>query len=132
MGISENAQRDIWKLCRENDLSYELVLAIYQIEGNNDTQIDSLKVEIENLLYLRNYWAGQGFSDEIVFDLMLLSRQRGIEGCKKYMEDNESSELDEYVQKVTKYKYYLEQIDSNYPTNNKLVDDRMIIMEIKS
>ena len=112
ISISESTQRDIWKLCEENRLSYELVLAIYQIEGNNNIQIDSIKAEIEKLVYIRDYWTEQGFPDEIVFDRLLLSNQRGIEGCKIYIRNNDSYYLDDYVKKVTDYKYYLEQIDS--------------------
>ncbi len=107
--ISENTQRDIWQLCEENHLSYELVLAIFQLEGVNKIQIDHIKTEIGKLVYLRDYWTEQGFHDEIIFDLMLLSKQRGIEGCIIYMKDNDSYDLDSYVQKVTEYKYQLEQ-----------------------
>jgi hypothetical protein len=46
----------------------------------------------------------QGYSDENVFNLTLLSRQRGIEGCKIYIKDNDNYEKDIYVQKVTEYK----------------------------
>ena len=65
--ITENTQRDILKLCEQNHLSYELVLSIYQIDGITDTQIDSIKEEIEKLADIRNYWAGQGYPDEVVF-----------------------------------------------------------------
>ena len=111
--ISENIQLDVWKLCEKHHLSYELVLAVIHIEGVNSIKIDSIQVEIEKLAYFRDYWTGQGYADEIVFDLMLLSRERGIEGCKIIMKDNNSNYNDDYVQKVTKYKYYLEQIDSD-------------------
>ena len=110
--ISENTQRDIWKQCEKNHLSYELVLAIYQIEGDSVFQSNNIKAEIENLVYFRNYWSKQGFPDEVVYNLMLLSRSRGIEGCRTFMKDSESYDLDNYVQEVTKYKFYLEQTDS--------------------
>ena len=109
INMSEDTQRNIWKMCEESHLSYELVLAIHQIEDSNATQIDNVKAEIKNLAYLRNYWTEQGFPDEIVFDLMLLSRQKEIEGCRIYMKNNDSYYLDDYVQKVTEYKYYIEQ-----------------------
>ena len=109
ISISENTQRHIWELCEKNQLSYELVLAIYQIEGNNNTQIDSIIAKVGKLAYYRDYWAEQGYRDEMVFDLMLLSEQRGIEGCRIFMKDSDSYELDNYVQRVTEYKYYLEQ-----------------------
>ncbi len=124
ISISESTQRDIWKLCEENHLSYETVLALYQVEGDTKPQIDNIKADIENLVYFRDYWTEQGFPDEIVFELMLLSRQSGIEGCMVFIKDSDSYDLDTYVQKVTEYKYYLEQIYSNHPNNNELVADQ--------
>lgn len=109
--VSESAQRDIWNLCEENSLSYELVLAIFHTEGINYEQLDVIKTEVNKIVNLRDYWAKQGFPDERVFELMLLSRQRGIEGCLSYLKDNESYSLDNYVQKVTDYKYYLEKTE---------------------
>lgn len=109
--VSESTQRDIWNLCEENSLSYELVLAIFHTEGINYEQLDVIKTEMKKIVYLRDYWAKQGFPDERVFELMLLSRQRGIEGCLNYLKDNESYSLDNYVQKVTDHKYYLEKTE---------------------
>jgi hypothetical protein len=109
IAISEDTQRDIWKLCEKNQLSYELVLAIYKIDDIENTQAENIKAEIEELVYFRDYWADQGFSDEIVFDLMLISNHRGLEACRLYMQDNNDYYLDDYVQKVLEYKYYLEQ-----------------------
>jgi hypothetical protein len=109
--FSENIQHEIGNLCENNRLSYELVLAVYQVEGDNSTQTEDIKAKIEKLASYRDYWAAQGYCDEIVFDLMLLSEQRGIEGCAAFMENNNSYKQDDYVQKVTEYKYYLEQID---------------------
>lgn len=111
ISMLENTQRDIWTLCQQNNLAYELVLAIYQIEGDNSIHIDSIKAEIEKLVYLREYWAQQNFSDEIVFDLMLLARNEGIEESIISMKDNDSYGSDnDYVQKVTEYKNYLDQM----------------------
>jgi len=107
--ISERAQREIWKICDENHLSYELVLAVLHTEGINNISIVSIKAEIEILVYYRDYWVSQGFPDDKVFDLLLLSKERGIEGCLTLMKDDYAYELDNYVQKVTEYKYYLEQ-----------------------
>lgn len=109
ISILENTQRVIWELCNNKQLSYELVLAIYQIEGNNNIQIDTIKTDIEKLAYYRDYWADQGYPDEMVYELMLLTREKGIEGCITYMKDNNAINPDDYVQKVTEYKYYLEQ-----------------------
>lgn len=38
-----------------------------------------------------------------------MSIQRGIGGCVIFVKNNNSGEKDDYVQKVTEYKYYLEQ-----------------------
>ncbi|MFZ2537691.1 MAG: hypothetical protein WAX04_02170 [Oscillospiraceae bacterium] len=113
--ISEKTQRDIWKICEENHLSYELVLAVLHTEGINNISIVSVKADIEILVYYRDYWASQGFPDEKVFDLLLLSRERGIEGCLTLIKENNAYELDNYVQKVTEYKYYLEQSNNTQP-----------------
>jgi hypothetical protein len=86
-----------------------LVLAIYQVEGIIDMQIENIKEEIDQLTHIRDYWAAQGIPDEIVFDLTLLSRQMGIEGCEAFIKENESYHLDAYVEKVAQYKYNLEQ-----------------------
>jgi len=110
--ISEETQRDIWKQCDDNNLSYEFVLAIYQIEGDSVYLTNNVKTEIESLVYFRDYWSKQGFPDEVVYNLMLLSRSRGIEGCVIFMKDSESYDLDNYIHEVTEYKYYLEQTDS--------------------
>jgi hypothetical protein len=85
------------------------VLAVLQTEGNNNISIFNIKAEIEILAYYRDYWVYQGFPDEKVFDLLLLSKQRGIEGCLTLMKNNYPYDLDNYVQKVTRYKSDLEQ-----------------------
>jgi hypothetical protein len=116
--ISEQTQRGIWKLCEDNHLSYELVLAVLQTEGNNNISIFNIKAEIEILAYYRDYWACQGFPDEKVFALLLLSKQRGIEGCLTLMKNNYPYDLDNYVQKVTRYKSDLEQsVDAQLPVD---------------
>ena len=119
ISIPDNTQCEIWALSQENGLAYELVLAIYKVDSDKNIQIGSVEAEIEELVYLRDYWEKQNYSDEIVFDLMLLSRQRGIEGSIVFMKDNESYELDDYVQKVTEYKYYLNQIGSRTLTDDE-------------
>jgi hypothetical protein len=107
--VPESAQRDIWSLSEENNLSYELVLAIFQTENVTDYQMDNIKEKIESFAYYRDYWSGQQCPDEIVLDLMLLSIQRGISGCVVFVKSNDSGETDDYVQRVTEYKYFLEQ-----------------------
>lgn len=119
ISIPENTQREIWKLSQEHGLAYELILAIYKVDSDKNIQMGSVKAEIEELVYHRDFWDEQNYSDEIVFELILLSRQRGIEGSIVFMKDNESYELDDYVQKVTEYKYYLNQIGSRSITDDE-------------
>ena len=64
--ISEKTQHDIWILCEENHLSYELVLAVFHTDGSNNISTVTIKTEIEILAYYRDYWDYQGFPDEIV------------------------------------------------------------------
>lgn len=106
--ISVGTQQNIGKLCEEKELSYELVLAIFHVEGIQDVTINTAKIEIEKIVDLREDWKAQGFPDEIIFDLLLLSRERGIQGCISYLETHDAN-MDEYVQEVTEYKYKLEQ-----------------------
>ncbi|WP_243103723.1 MULTISPECIES: hypothetical protein [unclassified Dehalobacter] len=108
--IPEKMQRDIWKQCEKNNLSYELVLAIFQVDGINDAQPQDINSAIQELIDDRNYWTGQGYPDEMVFDLIILSRQTGIESSKILLNDSGSYENDAYVQKVTAYKYDLDQL----------------------
>lgn len=91
-------------------------MAIYQIEGKNISKSNYIKEDIEKFAYYRDYWTEQGFPDEIVFNLMLLSREKGIEGCKIFIEDNGYHYFDDYVQKVTEYKCYLELINGDNET----------------
>ncbi|AFV04703.1 MULTISPECIES: hypothetical protein [unclassified Dehalobacter] len=113
----EDPQGTIRNLCEENNLSYALVLAVYQAEGIDNIPIDTTaKSDIKKLAYYRNYWAAQGYADEFVFDLMLMSNHYGLEGCQKQMEDGGSADPDSYVQRVADFKYNLEQ---NQGVNNK-------------
>lgn len=110
INISEDNQRNIWKHSEKNKLSYELVLAIYQTESENDSFFNNINKEIEELAYFRDYWTELGYPDEIVYSLILISKERGINGCLDFMKNNDSYELNNYVQKVTEYKFFLEQI----------------------
>ena len=109
MPISESTQHYIWKLCEGNEFSYELILSIYEVEGFGNLKLGNIKSDIETLVYYRGYWAKRGYPDEFVFDLILIARLRGIEGCWTFMKHTESYELNDYVQAVAEYKFYLEQ-----------------------
>lgn len=107
--IPVSAQEIIGRLGDEAQLSTELILAIFFAEGMSDFGLTHLENEINSLVVLRDYWSSQGYSHETVFVLMLLSRDRGIEGCLIFMADNDSADDDPYVQGVIKIKYELEQ-----------------------
>ena len=110
INISEDNQRNIWKYSEKNKLSYELVLAIYQTGIENDSLSNNISKEIEELAYYRDYWTELGFPDEIVYSLILISKERGIKGCSDFIENNDVYDQNNYVQKVTEYKFFLEQI----------------------
>lgn len=109
MPISESTQHYIWKICEVNEFPYELILSIYEVEGFGNIKHGNIKSDIETLVYYRGYWAKQGYPDEFVFDLILISRLRGIEGCRTFIKNTESYDLADYVQAVANYKSYLEQ-----------------------
>jgi len=109
MPISESTQHYIWDLCEEKEFPYELILSIYEVEGFGSIKLGNIKSDIETLVYYRGYWAKQGYPDEFVFNLILISRLRGIEGCRIFMKHTESYDLNDYVQAVVEYKFYLEQ-----------------------
>ena len=107
--IPGSAQAVIQTLAEENSFSYELILAIFSIDALADFTTPRIREEIESLLFIRNYWEEEGYSSETVYFLILLSRQRGIEGCLLFMATNDSADNDQYVQDVTQLKYLLEQ-----------------------
>lgn len=112
MPLTQKTEDDIWKLCERNNLSYALVLAVFQAGGGNHAQINDINTLIDELASYRDYWTEQGYSDEMVFDLIIISQQRGIDGCKIFLKNNSTFDNDKYVQKVTTYKYFLDQNDS--------------------
>lgn len=69
---------------------------------------DNIRMGCFYMAYLRDYWTEQGFPDEEVFSLMLLSYNRGIGGCKKYISSHENWMENEYVRKVLEYKIQYE------------------------
>ena len=114
VAIAKDTQQNIWKLCVEKDFSYELLLSIYHADGINNRVIQKVEKDIAELTYLRDYWAGKGYADEDVFNLVILSRDMGIEGCKDYVKENPNYKDNEYLKSVTEYKYYIEQsLESN-------------------
>src|SRR5665647_3568127 len=68
----------------------------------------------------QNNWKlceGKDFSYELLLsiyhadgiDCTIISRDMSIEGCKEYVKENPDYKDNEYLKKVTEYKYYLEQ-----------------------
>ncbi len=113
--ISEEAQLSIWDLCEKNNLNYELVLSIYHVEGITNPTNETIKDDMSKLTTIRDYWSTQGIGDETVYNLTLISWQRGLEVGKSFAENKTVADLeaDDFVQKVTVYKYYLEQDSEN-------------------
>jgi len=112
--IPENIRHELRRLCEENRLAYGLVVAIIETDAKFSNRMDEIEAVVEELAHYRDYWTTEGYPDEIVFDLLILSAQRGIEGCKSFITDNRAYGQDDYVQKVTAYKYYLDQQDDDF------------------
>jgi len=66
----------------------------------------NIKAGIWYVNYLRDYWYLKGYSDEECFNLILLSYNCGIDGCKKYISKHGFNSS--YTNKVTTYKDNLE------------------------
>jgi hypothetical protein len=107
--IPRSAQEAIWSYSVERGVSYELVLSVFLVDGRSDFSIESMYQEIDTLIFIRDYWVAEGHSNEAIYFLILLSHNRGIDGCYLFMDANESAEEDPYVQQVTQMKYLLEQ-----------------------
>jgi soluble lytic murein transglycosylase-like protein len=69
--------------------------------------ITNIDFAVFYLSYLRDYWRAQGVSEEEVFDLVTISYNRGIEGCKRYLQHH-STEDNTYLRAVLKNKNTLE------------------------
>lgn len=125
--ISDSTQQYIWKICEVNEFSYELILSVYKVEGFDNIKHGDIKSDIGTLVYYRDYWAKQGYPDEFVFDLILISRLRGIEGCWTFLKHTESYDLNDYVQAVSEYKFYLEQSLDVTASNNILQNSSPVL-----
>ncbi len=69
---------------------------------------DNARAGIYHLYNMRTYWREQGYGDEDVFGLMLISYNRGLGGCQKYIDQNGIVD-DKYVQTVLAHKEKIEQ-----------------------
>lgn len=141
--LSKDVQQYIWELSEENDLSYELILAIAKVESNYDSEVISStndaglmqlnrnstmtwlsdQIELEEefnwknpkhnvtaavwyLTYLRNEFRDMGFSEEDVFNLTIISYNRGKAGGLKYVRNHGYN--NSYLETVSNAKYKLE------------------------
>jgi len=108
VAIAAETQQNIWKLCEDNDFSYELLLSIYHEDGIGGKAINEVEKDLKELVYIRDYWAGKEYADEDVFDFTIISWDLGIEECEAYMEEYPAYKDNEYLVRVTEYKYALE------------------------
>lgn len=67
----------------------------------------NVKVGINVLASDRNYWRSKGLSEESVYVYTILSYNKGRQGAKNYIEKYQI-ENNEYIQKVSQYKYKIE------------------------
>ncbi|PKM84288.1 MAG: hypothetical protein CVU86_07990 [Firmicutes bacterium HGW-Firmicutes-11] len=100
--IDEDMQAHIWKVCQENDVSYELVLSIYVTENATKLVREVVKSDIIELANHRNVWRQKGYPDEITYDLLLEFRWNATKAQRNFL-------IEDYVDSVTEYKSYLEQ-----------------------
>ena len=68
---------------------------------------DNIAAGVYKLARLRDIWQERGYMDEEVVPLMLISYNRGVKGCERYVEkyglDND------YAERVLRYKFEYEQ-----------------------
>ena len=69
---------------------------------------DNVRMGIWYLDYLRDYWTAKGCTDEDTLYYMLISYNRGIAGCQKWLKSHELYD-NYYSTKVIKAKYRIEQ-----------------------
>ena len=65
---------------------------------------DNVQMGCFYLAYLRDLWLSEGFTDEDTFALMLLSYNRGVGGCKKWIAKNDDWYANSYVSEVLMHK----------------------------
>jgi hypothetical protein len=121
--IPINTQSNIRLLSADQNLSYELVISIFYVENITDYKFDKIKSRIETYAFYRDYWVEQKYPDEIVFELMLLSIYKENDSNRGFIMYDESSEMDDYLQKVLEYKCYLEQNLDNLPYITEISKD---------
>lgn len=81
------------------------------IENPNPfNQKQNIKMGVWYLDFLRDYWTRKGYSDEEVFNRVLLSYNRGITNAKKYIKNHGINHF--YIDRVLDYKIQLEMSES--------------------
>ena len=87
---------------------YAELAGIDKEEFNRNNPEHSIKAGIGGVVFLREYWMSQGITNEdLLFNIVLLSYNRGISGAKKYIKKYGYNHA--YVDKIFKYKSDLEQ-----------------------
>lgn len=69
---------------------------------NINNPYDNIAAGIWYLKYVRNYWRNQGCSEETVFKLTIISYNRGVQGCKDFVEKYGYNNA--YLNRVLDYK----------------------------
>lgn len=92
-------------LMQLNTNTYPALAKELGLEIDPMNSVDNVTAGIYYLAKLRDAW--QGYSDEEVFSLMLISYNRGVQGCKDYVRKYGLDNI--YVTKVYEYKIKLEQ-----------------------
>lgn len=71
----------------------------------------NIQMGVWYLKWLSDYWRNQGYSEELIFNLSLLSYNRGVYGAKTYIQNHGYDHV--YIDKVLEYKLHLEMSEDN-------------------
>ena len=77
---------------------------------------DNVQAGVYKLACLRDIWQERGYMDEEVVPLMLISYNRGVRGCERYVE--KYGLQNDYAQRVLAYKYVYEQQEAVMDNGN--------------
>jgi soluble lytic murein transglycosylase-like protein len=104
--VSNTQDYGMYQIHRPTDkwISKELGLTNYNLKDSK-TSVD---FAVYYLNYLRHYWVDQGASEEEAFGLVVISYNRGIEGCRRYVR-RYGMENNKYLRSVKHYKNTFEQ-----------------------
>lgn len=100
--VNKNGTKDIGIMQLNNKYMYDFAKDARISNFNPLNPYQNLKAGVFVLAREKDYWSSKGYSDEIVFELMLSSYNRGRYGTLKY------GVAKEYVDRVLYYKEKLE------------------------